>query len=285
MRAATTLTLICLLAIAGSTLAERSETLALAAPSVIAIDGGSFPMGSDDADVVAAVELCAMPPAEASNCRPELFRDEQPRHEVYVSAFRIDTTEVSHRDYAHCVTRGICAPARVTALDARIGLPAQPAVGITPTEAETYCRSVNGRLPTEAEWEYAARGNSVRRFPWGQHWNSRVANHGLPGSQPSARDGYEHAAPVESFRDGKSPYGLLNLAGNVWEMTADRYAPSCYERVATTNPRCAPTGDEIVIRGGSWRSPPFTLRVTQRGSLKQNESRSDVGFRCAYDVP
>lgn len=242
-------------------------------------------MGSDDLDVAAAADLCRSQPDDAALCQAALFSDEQPRHRVYVSAYRIDRTEVAQGDYQRCMQHGECAPPRVLDSDARLALPEHPVVGVTLAEAETYCAWLGGRLPTEAEWERAARGNSARRFPWGQHWNSRVVNHGLSGNRPAPLDGYDYAAPVAAYRDGKSAYGLLNMAGNVWELTSDRYDAAFYARSAAVDPHGAQIGDEIVIRGGSWRSPPVTQRVTQRASLKRTESRPDVGFRCAYNVP
>jgi sulfatase modifying factor 1 len=265
--------------------ADRLATPALSSPSVLLIHAGAFEMGSDDDDVGFAVALCTATGDDASSCRPELFQDEQPRHRVYVSAFRIDRVEVSAGDYQRCVQRGACAPARVADNDARLGQPEQPVAGVTFNEALRYCAWLGGRLPTEAEWERAARGNSRRRFPWGQEWNSRVANHGLAGSRSSADDGYEYAAPVTAFADGKSAYGLLNMAGNAWELTGDRYARDYYAKSEPVDPQGSREGDEIAMRGGSWRSPVYALRVTQRQAIKLDDSRPDVGFRCAYNVP
>jgi formylglycine-generating enzyme required for sulfatase activity len=265
--------------------ADRLQAPSVELPATILIHGGSFQMGSDDLDVAAAADLCRAQPDDAPLCQAAVFSDEQPRHGVYVSAFRIDRTEVAQRDYQRCMQHGVCPPPRVLDSDARLALPDLPVVGITAAEAETFCGWCGGRLPTEAEWERAARGSTTRRFPWGQHWNSRVANHGLSGNRPGPLDGYDYASPVSAFRDGRSPYGLLNMAGNVWEWTGDRYDAAGYAASAAVDPHGPATGDELVIRGGSWRSPPATLRVTQRASLKRTESRPDVGFRCAYNVP
>lgn len=265
--------------------ADRVVPAALASPAAVPIHGGWFEMGSDDADLRFAVGLCAAYAEDASLCRPELFQDEQPRHLVYVNAFRIDRTEVSLGDYQRCVQQGACVPSRAVEGDPRLGQPTQPVTSVTFAEANRYCTWLGGRLPTEAEWERAARGNGRRLFPWGRQWNSRVANHGLAGSRGSAADGYDYAAPVTAFADGKSAYGLLNMAGNVWELTSDRYAADAYGKSDKVDPRGSPEGDEIVIRGGSWRSPPHTLRVAQRSAIKRDESQPDVGFRCAYNVP
>jgi formylglycine-generating enzyme required for sulfatase activity len=172
--------------------------------------------------------------------------------------------------------------------------PEQPAALLDWREARGFCAWRAGRLPTEAEWERAARGDGVRRFPWGSLWNPRLANHGTAArpsaSVPSPRavcgpdcDGFRFAAPVAAFSDGKSAFGLLQMAGNVWEWTADRYDPTAYARAPSVDGRTA-QGDRIAIRGGSWRSPGYSLRVTQRAGIKPDERRPDVGFRCAYDA-
>jgi formylglycine-generating enzyme required for sulfatase activity/prolipoprotein diacylglyceryltransferase len=266
---------------------ERYAPLNLNLVEVVAIGSGWFSMGSDDADVAFAVDLCAEQAQGRSLCRPELFADEQPRHRVFVEAMRIDRTEVSQADYRRCVQHGACPPPRIAELDPRVSQPDQPATGVTWEEASRYCAWVGGRLPTEAEWERAARGNSARRFPWGRFWNSRIANLGGDG-QPDAHDGYDYAAPVTALPDGRSAYGLLNMAGNAWELTADRYDREAYAKAAHVEARgdAKPevTTDERVMRGGSWRAPAYMGRVTQRAAIKPDESRPDVGFRCAYNV-
>ena len=246
------------------------------------IRAGAFEMGSDSDDVQFAVELCRAYTDDHDACQPEVFADEQPRHSVWVGAYRLDRTEVSRRAYQRCVQNGVCTPPRVADLDARVALPEHPVTGISWLEAQHYCAWLGGRLPSEAEWERAARGSSARRFPWGASWNARVANHGVQGPGGEQPDGFLHAAPVGAFPDGKSPYGMLNMAGNVWEMTGDRYDHEYYARSERVAPRGPSTGNERVIRGGSWRSVPHLLRVTQRAALAENEARPDVGFRCAY---
>jgi formylglycine-generating enzyme required for sulfatase activity len=264
--------------------ASAQAVLALAprADDAPLIRAGVFEMGSDADDVDAALVLCRAHTDDDDACQTEVFSDEQPRHRVWLGTYRLDRAEVSRRAYQRCVQAGVCKPPRVTDLDARMALPNHPVSGVTFGEAQRYCAWLGGRLPSEAEWERAARGSDTRRFPWGGHWNSRVANHGSMGPGGVQPDGFLHAAPVMAFPDGKSAYGMLNMAGNVWELTADRYAHDYYARSERVAPRGASEGSERVIRGGSWRSVPHLLRVTQRGALAEHESRPDVGFRCAY---
>jgi formylglycine-generating enzyme required for sulfatase activity len=192
--------------------------------------------------------------------------------------------EVAQADWRRCVRAGECHPARVSEADTRLGRPEHPVAGVTWDEARRYCAWVGGRLPTEAEWERAARGGSARRFPWGNRLDERLANHGRASAEPEEADGHAYAAPVDAYPDGKSAHGLLQMAGNVWELTADRYAGDAYAKGEQTDPRGPREGEEHVMRGGSWRSPAYTLRVTHRASLKDGESRPDVGFRCVYDA-
>ena len=275
-----------LLLLATSSAAERVAKVSRQAPDAVLIRAGTFAMGSDDADVAFAVSLCRENASEPERCQPELFADEQPRHDVRLAAYRIDRTEVSRARYLSCVAAGECAPPRTSEVDARIAQPQHPVTGVLGSEAAAYCARLGGRLPREAEWERAARGNGARHFPWGVQWNTRLANHAEalpPGAAP--RDGYPHAAPVDAFADGASAYGLLNMAGNVWELTADRYAADAYVRSGRTDPRGPATGEAWVIRGGGHGSTPHELRVTAREALPEHETRADVGFRCAYELP
>jgi sulfatase modifying factor 1 len=265
--------------------AERVAKVERQSPDAILIRAGRFAMGSDDADVVFAVALCRSYAPQPERCLPDAFADEQPRHEVRLHAYRIDRTEVSRARYLECVAAGACAPPRTSDVDARIARSEHPVTGVLAIEAAAYCARLGGRLPSEAEWERAARGEGARRFPWGAFWSSRLANHLEPhGAGARLRDGHEHAAPVGAFPDGASAYGLLDMAGNAWELTADRYAADAYARSGRTDPRGPAEGPMRVIRGGGHRSWPHELRVTARGALPEHEARADVGFRCAYDV-
>jgi formylglycine-generating enzyme required for sulfatase activity len=261
-----------------------SGALGVAMPSVLRIEAGAFWMGSDEDDVKFAAATCLRSGEQSGRCDATAFANEQPAHRVMLSAYRIDRTEVSQADWRRCVRAGECYPARVSEADARLGRPEHPVAGVTWDEAARYCAWVGGRLPTESEWERAARGGSGRRFPWGDAFDERLANHGRPTGDPNDADGHAYAAPVDAYRDGKSAHGLLNMAGNVWEWTADRYGADYYAKSEGTDPRGPSEGEERVIRGGSWRSAAYTLRVAQRAGLKESDSRPDVGFRCAYDA-
>ena len=266
-------------------LADRLSELALDGPARVRIEAGWFTMGSDDADVAHAVRLCQAGGARGPVCARERFAHEQPRHRVHSSAYLIDRTEVTNAAYRRCVGESVCAPPRLSESDLRLAHPRHPVAGVSHGEAQRYCRWGGGRLPTEAQWERAARGGSQRRYPWGQHYNSRVANHGDGRGDVDLLDGYRFAAPVGALSDGRSAHGLHDMGGNVWEWTADFYADSAYEQHRGVDPRGPAHGEGHVIRGGSWRSPPYTLRATHRGSLRPDDARPDVGFRCAYNVP
>jgi formylglycine-generating enzyme required for sulfatase activity len=257
---------------------------------IVWIPAGDFVRGSDAGDLRYALTLCAIT-SEAlgveSICRDELFVEEIPARVVSLAAYGIDATEVTQAAYRRCVRASVCPPPRIASSDARIGRPDHPVAGVTFDEAATYCAFAGGRLPTEAEWERGARGDDhpARRFPWGQPYNERLANHGKGGERPDGIDRFRYAAPVGSFPDGQSPFGLYDMAGNVWEWTADRFVSGSYAEGPSVDPRGADVGGERLVRGGSWRSSPITLRVTHRVPVPETLSAPDLGFRCAYDPP
>jgi formylglycine-generating enzyme required for sulfatase activity len=163
-------------------------------------------------------------------------------------------------------------------------------VGISHAQAEEVCQHRGGRLPSEAEWERAARGDSARRFPWGSFHNERLANQGGPAAsvepgegEPSPRDGYPFLAPIWAFERARSPHGLAQMAGNVWEWTSDAYAPRA-QQSQTVDPRELRANGLWVVRGGSFRAPAFALRVTHREPRPEGAGFVDVGVRCAYDL-
>jgi len=260
--------------------------LSLTPTPVVWLEAASFTMGASERDVEYAVALCrasrpvdlgSLGPVTDGACSPLRFSRELPRHQRWTAAFGIDRTEVTHERWRHCVNAGRCPPSRVPTDQPRIASAQMPVTGVTWAEARGFCEFAGGRLPTDAEWERAARGSHHRwRFPWGRQFNSRLANYGRSPRGPSGADGFRYAAPVGSFADGASPHGLLDMAGNVLEWTAS--APREREVGLGADPDVYRT-----IRGGSWMQPPELLRVSHRAWLPRAEHRSDLGLRCAYE--
>ena len=211
--------------------------------------------------------------------------DERPEHVVEVSAFRIDRVEVTNRRYQTCVDAGDCSPPALLSSNLRKEYYANPQFADYPAifvdwhQADAYCRQAGGRLPTEAEWEKTARGVDLnhRTYPWGEAPpDCSRANRG--GAQSCVGD----TDRVGRRPDGKSPYGALDMAGNVWEWVADWYEPSYYEASPDRNPGGPDQGRLKVMRGGCWVSGSDTLRVSCRKAELPSTWAYNVGFRCAY---
>lgn len=203
--------------------------------------------------------------------------DEYPTHDVQLSAFLLDRTEVTHAAYGACVEAGACRAAAY-ADDPVLGRPRHPVVGVTFRDAARFCRWVGKRLPTEAEWEYAARAPAFGVYPWEGRFFATHANF------RGGADGYDKTAPVGSFPDGVSGSGLYDMAGNVAEWTGDWYLATYYANSPEQDPKgpSAATGARVV-RGGSWADSDYLLRSTARGSLDHSFGKDSVGFRCAAD--
>ena len=214
-----------------------------------------------------------------------MFSSEQAQHEVYLSDYWIDRTEVTVARYRRCVAAGPCAMPPYAEGGERFDRPSLPVVLVTWNDARRFCAWAGGRLPTEAEWERAARGGGAgRRYPWGNVYNPFLANHGAFGLEDlDARDGFLELAPVGSFPDGRTPEGLEDLAGNAQEWVADWFAPE-YPKADSANPKGPDMGEMRVVRGGSYVHGRLWLRGAARDREPPNERAPWIGFRCARDA-
>jgi formylglycine-generating enzyme required for sulfatase activity len=210
-------------------------------------------------------------------------KDEHPRHQVMLDALYMDKFDVTVARYANFMrATNRSKPDYWKQVDSsKHGN--FPVVGVDWRDAEAYCRWVGKRLPTEAEWEKAARGTDGRTYPWGNEPpTAKLANFGK-GFTSNVYD--ERLAPVDSYEAGKSPYELHHMAGNVWEWTADWYDENFYGKSPEQNPNGPSGGESRVLRGGSWFNVPGLLRSANRLRDTPSARNDDIGFRCAQDVP
>jgi formylglycine-generating enzyme required for sulfatase activity len=257
-----------------------------APPGMLWVPGGTFTMGADKGGQ----------------------EDEHPAHRVTLRGFFLDETEVTNEAYNRCVEAGKCRPhdvnsAKVNKLgdDRNYRKPRQPISSISWDDAVGYCAFVGKRLPTEAEWERAARGDDGRRYPWGDE----------PPTRERAVFGEGSTAEVGSRPAGRGPYGHLDLAGNVWEWVADNYDPYAYRRPGAsegkpgtcdeiletqrelkrtgkqgfTGSNPIPTECERVLRGGAFNYDGPGLRSNNRVHHGPRYRLIMSGFRCAKDGP
>ncbi len=236
----------------GSTMVSLKDGMAM-----VYIPEGEFLMGSEDGD-----------------------SDEKPEHTVYLNAYWIDQTEVTNAQYQQCVKDGACSSPYRSSSYSRNNYYGNstyadyPVIYVNWNQANDYCEWAGRRLPTEAEWEKAARGTDGRTYPWGEESpNADLANYNI-----NVGDTTE----VGSYPAGASPYGTLDMAGNVWEWVADWYGGSYYDSSPLENPQGPASGDYRVVRGGSWDLHEGYLRTANRLNLVYDNSYySYPGFRCA----
>ncbi|MEW6753909.1 MAG: formylglycine-generating enzyme family protein [Candidatus Latescibacterota bacterium] len=208
--------------------------------------------------------------------------DERPAHAVSLGAFSIDRYEVSNAHYRAYAEATGHAPAAHMA-NTQYNEPQQPVVGVTWSDAEGYCRWAGLRLPTEAEWEKAARGTDGRTFPWGEELDRTRANYGSDwGTGADASDGSFSTGVVGGYPAGRSPYGADDMAGNVWEWVADWYGAEYHSSPdAARDPHGPAEGTLKVLRGGSWQNGKSSLRCAARWALDPETDYVFAGFRCA----
>jgi formylglycine-generating enzyme required for sulfatase activity len=226
---------------------------------------------------------------------PEAPPEEQPRHRVYLFPFALARAETTRRQFQTFLeetghTPRYFDPNVTLSFPRAAGLEQHPACLVSWDDATAYCLWLSRRtgqtyrLPTEAEWEAAATGQVARIYPWGDDFDQNTAycNYiGLHLEETSSAG--PKTRPVGSFREGTGPFGLLDMAGNVWEWCRDYYDPRFYRRSPYENPVLAECEScrERVIRGGAWNSSRRYLRCTARGSARQNARQPDLGFRPA----
>jgi len=251
---------------AGSSI-EASRGLG-GAPMVM-IPAGPFTMGSDDGP-----------------------HNERPAHTGTLDAYSIDRYEVTLSLYRKFLEEGKHESPHTWDDEAAMSVGDRPAIGIRWKSAAAYCRWAGKRLPTEAEWEKAARGTDRRRYPWGDMQpfvDMANYNRGMWVSEAitlvAVTSGLEGMSVRHGLKEGgKSPFGVSHMAGNAAEWVADWYERDYYQKSPGRNPLGPATGEKRVLRGGSWADFPSALRVTARLSAEPDFEDRTIGFRCAMDM-
>ncbi|MDE3090009.1 MAG: formylglycine-generating enzyme family protein [Chloroflexota bacterium] len=204
--------------------------------------------------------------------------DEKPAHTIYLDVFWMDKYLVTNALYKKCVDAGKCATPFASSSVTRASYYGNtlfdnyPAIYVTWFDANTFCAWAGKRLPTEAEWEKAGRGTDARTYPWGSTFDANKLNANSP---------YGNTTAVGNFPLGASPYGAMDMAGNVWEWVADWYDSGYYSVSPRNNPKGPTTGQWRVLRGGAWDTDQQTIRISFRHAFIPEASHFSFGFRCA----
>ena len=243
------------------------------------------------------VEMILVPPGEfRMGTAGYKWRSEFPEHTVLLDAYMIDKTEVTIKQYKlfldYMTATGNHSRCSEDELgffpDGKDHTPEQwdiqlawmkydwPVTNIDWYDAYAFCAWCGKRLPTEAEWEKAARGEDGLLYPWGNRWNESKCN--------NVKNSGHKKKPVGSFPDGASPYGLLDMAGNVWEWCLDWFQSDYYSVSPGKDPRGPSSGEERVLRGGCFANESEKLRTVMRQSLSPGTRTNSVGFRCVSEL-
>ena len=256
---------------------------------MVFVPGGIFQMGSTQSEIEAAIGLCQ---EHYPICNRWYYERESPAHSVTLDDFWIDQTEISNAQYRLCVDAGICnEPTTCKKGEPTFDDPEKadhPVVCVNWEEAQQYCEWTGTRLPSEAEWEYAFRGEERLIYPWGNEFDGTRLNYCDQNcSQSHAdnrfNDGFAKTAPTGSFPSGASWAGVLNMSGNVSEWVEDWYGE--YPTEAVSNPSGPTTGNERMLKGCSWFYHPTYCRGAARPSVNPNTRFDYLGFRCASSDP
>jgi formylglycine-generating enzyme required for sulfatase activity len=227
----------------------------------------------------------------SSNCSLNSFFISEPTGSVFLKPYYIDQYEVTNSAYQKCVDAKVCEPpqeTRSSTITEYYGNPdfdAYPVIYVDWYMAKTYCEAWRGaRLPTEAEWEKAARATSGSLFPWGNILEDKRANFcdkqcPFSFANRNWEDGYADTAPVDALPNGISAYGVFNMAGNVWEWTSSLYKPYPYD--LSDNREYLQTTGIRVVRGGSWRDDIGGVFSIARNGYEPSKASDFLGFRCA----
>jgi formylglycine-generating enzyme required for sulfatase activity len=285
----------------------KSKIRAKDGMEMIYIPAGEFTMGSTFLESIVF-----------ENMKLHLFPDQRPQHKVYLDGYWIDKTEITVGMFKKFVEetgyitsaekRGGGKPWKdgpkedewpiVQGIDwlhpREIGKEAEddhPVVQVSWADAVAYAEWVGATLPTEAQWEKAARGTDAREFPWGDEFNGTYLNYGdslCPVKRwrdTEYNDGYSFTSPVGIYQEGASPYGVLDMAGNVWEWVYDWYDEDYYEKSPYKNPKGPETGNVKSMRGGSWYDgePTAWVNCVIRHQNPIHDRYEDVGFRCVIN--
>lgn len=246
---------------------------------MVFVPAGEFIMGMDADD---GFRECKK---YHDDCKRDWFTDEEPVHKVYLDAFYIDKYEVTQSEYNECVKSGKCKANEK--FDGFTGS-RQPVVGVDWTDANNFCSWSGKRLPTDAEWEKSARGTDGRMYPWGNRFDGSLVNFcdkncTKDWAIKKFNDGYSKTSPVGSYPGGVSPYGALDMAGNVYEWVADWYDEDYYKNSPSRNPSGPSKKSSRVLRGGSWNDRANGMRASNRAGDDPADRLYYRGFRCARD--